>query len=277
MPLHRIEFDSWHAWIDHCISPCAVPMPRRRSQDDNDRHWFGVSFAGAVKYASNGWPDGISQARVLTDPLVEKVSQSMVRYEPQYTVEGTGALDIGRYLDCEPECWVEYIPQITDGPSTNLLTIVFNGFNSCGIGAEAIIAKGATVAALVNLLELAGRRVRFILAYGQRDGRYEYEAVITLKDFDQPLDLDRLVYAIAHPSAFRRLCFSANEHAPQNVRRELGFEHGHYGTRHNVQIPCDLSIDAGVYNEPQWSNAASATKWVIEQLKAQGVVMENAT
>jgi len=89
----------------------------------------------------------------------------------------------------------------------------------CDIGAvwytstEAMIRKGAAVVALIDQIERAGQRVELIATQISKTHRQydEQHIFITVKQPDEPLDLDRISFAVAHPSMLRRVCFRIME------------------------------------------------------------------
>lgn len=288
---HRREFDSWGEYLDYLKQPCpddgSFTRWSRRADGLNE-HWCPDSWAEVERMSVEGWPAGLKQARVLADPLVDKVSSLMERIDPYYTDDPTGALDVARYLDCEPECWVGFQPRKVDGPGRKHLTVLFNQAASGGIKSDALIRKGALVSALVELLELAGFRVRVLLGMGigctccrsREYGELEpdavghlQEVVVPVKEHDQPLDMDRLVFALAHPGSFRVLGFSSYEHLPEEWRRRFGVHDSTYGRVTRVTDQADIVIRGafGYGSEKEWTDEPAGRKWVLDQLKAQGV------
>ena len=89
----------------------------------------------------------------------------------------------------------------------------------CDIGAvwytstEAMIRKGAAVVALIDQIERSGQRVELIATQISKTHRQydEQHIFITVKQPDEPLDLDRISFAVAHPSMLRRVCFRIME------------------------------------------------------------------
>jgi hypothetical protein len=126
--------------------------------------------------------------------------------------------------------------------------------------------KGAICAALIELLELAGMRVKVLLGYltqYKTTGAF-CRFMITLKDFDQPLDMDRLGFALG-ASAYRRISWRAraNEHGPwdPNGTNTKDFP--------DAQDICDLYIPGGTLAAP----SGDPIPWIIGKLKEQGVVL----
>ena len=87
---------------------------------------------------------------------------------------------------------------------------------------------------------------------------------IELKQAGQPLDLDRLSFALAHPASLRRLTFAAYESFP------YGSDSG-YGQPKEYSTGADVYIGCSMHGQPKWIDTEAATEWIFKQLKDQGV------
>ena len=100
----------------------------------------------------------------------------------------------------------------------------------CDIGAtwntstEAMTRKGAAIVALIDQIERAGQRVELIATQiSETHGQYEEQHIhITVKESFEPLDLDRVSFAVAHPSMLRRVCFRIMEFTFENRVKAYG-------------------------------------------------------
>ena len=263
----RREYDSWGDFVEHCASPCDHTD---RASTRNDPAFRGVPDAeAAYTLARDGWTEGTKRARRLSDPLVEVISSRIERVEPTYVLEGTGALDIGRYLDGEPECWVRFTPELVDGPGTKHLTVLYNGTVSAGVDKEVIAAKGAVMAALVELLEMAGHRVQILLGHSTERMGNRAEILVPVKSYDQPLDIDRLTFALAHPACLRVLAFSCWEHMTPQWRERMNVgQSGGYGHPVTLQDKADITIPAENVSTPD-----AARAWILRQLAAHNITL----
>jgi hypothetical protein len=80
--------------------------------------------------------------------------------------------------------------------------------------ASAMIRKGSAIVALIDQIEQSGQRVELIACQRTNTRGYEYDEqriFITVKRADEVLDLDRIAFALAHPSMLRRVCFRIME------------------------------------------------------------------
>ena len=268
----RQRFDRWGDFLAFCESPTDMPAEGRAScrRKYSDK-WRGASPAEAYRMAREGWPEGVTRARGLSEALFDRVSTLLERFDTSYGVEPTGALDVARYLDAEPECWAQFTPVLVEGPGTRHLTLLMNQAVSAGIDVDTIIAKGAVAAALIDVLEVAGHRVKVVLGAACETAEIYHATLVTIKEHEQPLDLDRLTFALAHPASFRVLMFSAWEHYPADVRRAAGIEPDEgYGRPVACDaVEADITIGHSDYQEPQWTDPASATAWILAELARQ--------
>ena len=283
------HFATWGEYLDF-----VKPHPREGkngsgvlARNPNGREAGNYRFRGtntfdeAFDLAYNGWTAGQNEALKFSHPIIEKMVNYIERPDIVYDVEGN-TLDIGRYCSDDPECWIKFENEIVEVPSQpRLIRIVFNIAASCGISKEIMTAKGAAVAALIELLEFAGNRVEVILLpfCGSEvftNNPADWFNSVLVKAFDQPLDLARLIFAIAHPSSFRRLGFSLIENATPAVQESYRFCYGfpadisaevltEYG------LKADLYFASSAYGQPQWGNEQSVKEWIFKTLRAQGV------
>jgi hypothetical protein len=252
------------------------------SRSEGSYHFYGTTtFDEAINLAYNGWLAGQVNAMKLAQPIIERMVSFIERPDIVYDVEGS-TLDIGRFCADDPECFIKFENEIVEVPShPRLLRVVFNIAASCGISKEIMTAKGAAVAALIELLEFAGNRVEVILLPFCGNVTYinepaEWFNSVLVKAFDQPLELARLIFAIAHPASFRRLGFTLIENGSLDAQSHF---------RHNYGYPADVSLDtlkeynlttdlyfaSSAYGQPDWQNQEAVKKWIFETLKAQGV------
>lgn len=273
---YRLEFSSWREFIEYSAS-CPSECDRHSRTGDDD--WCGdLTFDQAVSVGRYGWPDGVRDARPYVESLIDKVGATLERFELEYDVEGQ-LVDVARYLDGEPECMIRFNPVLVEGAGYRHLKVVVNMTFSAGIPAQDIINRGRAIAALIELLELSGHRcevtvVHEISTYG---GPKRWGASIMVKEFDDNLDLDRITYAVTHPSVLRRHLFSVQEAMPPNVRRSMGVPDGGYGQpadspseeRGDIYVRC---VSTSGYNG-EFSTEAQSITWIKDHLKAQGVVL----
>lgn len=176
--------------------------------------WYGThTFEDAIALADRGWPEGAAKAQSLRSEIDSVVNGIVASRLTTYTYDLTGEyVDVGLHLCGDPECFgVE--DQSRSSLSQPIVKIVVNNAASGSVDADALIARGIAVVAAVDILESLGKRVELWLSKGVESTRTSdiAEFHVPLKAADQPLDIDRVAFALAHPSSLRRLSFSVQE------------------------------------------------------------------
>lgn len=264
--LYVQRFDSWGSFVDFATN--RIRKTTFESSRTGSPSWTGTAdITEAVNLASNGWSEGSSKANKLSNALVDRIASMVEAPFIQYDVTGSD-FDVAAYLTGEPEHWYTLESKL-ENRDGKVFKIVFNGSVSAGVDTNVITAKGAAVSALVQILEITGNKTEIELVYTAQGYGQPFETIIPLKAAGQPLDLDRVIFALAHPSNFRRLVFSCWEGC-------LEFES--YGTGYgspsrDATDKGDIYFKSAMYGEPAWTNPDSATAWIIEELKKQGITV----
>lgn len=279
------RFQTWGEFLDYAENrvnaATEVNSYNSRGIGSNNTSFTATkSLDEALELARNGWPEGEAYAKPLTEILFNKVSNLVEREEMVHDVVGN-SIDVGAYLNDDPECWTRMESHIVDGNSPRIFRVVYNTSISAGIDKQTVIAKGAAIAALIRALEYAGHRAEvWSIAWcaakmddDRENARPNHETRVLVKAADQDLDFGRLVFALAHPSMPRRLGFACLEGDPFVNR-----------VAHTYGYPCDcpksdrgdLYIGKSFYGEPQWWDTDSVIRWILATLKAQGVSVREA-
>lgn len=274
---HVMRFESWDDFVEAASTPSDTWTDSYVSSRNTDERggWYGTpSFAAARKLALNGWQEGREQIAKLTRNLEVRLLSRIVREDVNYDVEGM-AFDVARYLEGEPEHWARLEESTMQADSHKHVRIVMNTIVSGGVTTDVMIARGSVIAALVELLEYAGTRVELWAGFGARiraGGRYDLQ--VRVKAYDQPLDMARVAFALAHPSMSRRMGFALIEHAPAHLEKYL---HGGYGAPEFELDAQDASLyisGACVY-DAQWRTPELAEVWLVAELARLGVVLRD--
>jgi hypothetical protein len=291
------QFTSWYEFLEYVkqdarLNPlvssnylAANEMASRRDRNQGYQ-WYGTqSFEEAYNLALNGWIDGQEKAYTLSKPLIEKLLSRIERPDIYYDVEGI-SIDMGRVASEDPECWMQFSNEIVETSSYHrLIRIVVNNTVSAGIAKERITAKGAAIATVVELLEFAGNRVELVaLPYciaGVSSGNWHAEKAdtfcsVVVKPFDQPLEMSRVMFAIAHPSMLRRFGFSFAELTSRECQLDIQTGYGCVAELNAEQqkyynLTSDLYFGGSVTGEPAWTDEKETLDWIIRTLSDQGV------
>lgn len=236
------------------------------------------SWDDAIRLADTGYVD----VRPDVDALVEKMEQKiapmlMPAFEMFFDVSG-GAVDIGRFVDGEPECMVE-TRLVKIAKPGRVITILVSGGVLQNASTTDIITRGCAIVALVDSLERMQHRAEIWLEmscasdYSATVGRGTILThLVRVKNAEDSLDIDTLMFAIAHPSRHRRLTFAIR----RNEER-MGAKFG-VPREATVALTCKDRVGATLCLESLsfGGNTITGEKWVSEQLAEFGLVREGA-
>lgn len=272
---HVVKFADLYEFIEAAENGATDCGEEHRSskKTGKDRTWdFGTEFDGAIKVARNGWPEGREAIEALTykfKAVVEDAHREAFG-QPVYTrsVAGSG-VNVGRYNAGLPDAMVMRKRVEMESP---IIDIVCNVSASAAISAQTYMIRGAAVAALTDLLELSGRRVRLTVVVNTAGSGHSVPVYTTIKKPGDPVQMDAIAFATAHPAYLRRLGFSIWEQQPKSVRRSVGIGDGGsgYGTPVDVKTDADLYMPR-ILSGFDWSESR-AQAWVEQQLVNMGVL-----
>jgi hypothetical protein len=136
-----------------------------------------------------------------------------------------------------------------------------------------MVKRGATLAALVEVLQSAGWSVQVeVINHCVEMGQIGDQAVthtLRVKDSDQPMDTADMLFALAHPAFFRRLCFGLMERGSVYVP-------GGYGAV-SSDLPSDLKGDVTLGAGAHLSETdmqANPVRWVLRQIEGLGLLKQ---
>lgn len=221
---------------------------------------YGIGLAGAKQLAERGWSEGAKQIAMLSAPIVRRISSRILRPEPAFDIEGS-AIDMGRYLQGEPECFLQWRESETEDSnrSGGIVHIVVNVAVSARFTSQQFYEKGAAVAVLVDCLEHSGKRVVLDVGGGANhpEADINTEVIVRLKEAQEPLSIESIAFAIAHPGFCRRLLFWARATQPGIYVPSMP---------HDLTVEGDINIAASKLWKTQ-----NPAEWAMAELKKQGI------
>lgn len=255
-----------------------LPEPTKTARCDDSNRWAGGDYAPcgmqqALDLARNGWPEGVREAGKIAAGIAERVVQaSGMAQEDNFGYDVTGgAFDAGAYLSGVPECWGTLQPQ----QERKAVRIVVNICASGGVPADMLLKRGAAIAALVLTLTARGFAVTVdVMAgltfdHGAGDSKH---MIVRVADAStgSPLDIDRVVFALAHPGMLRRI----NRALINGFRSEKYTGEGWDPSRPDSNVrpegPApDLYIGGVHYNERNRWEGKEAEAWVLAEYNRQ--------
>lgn len=263
-------FDSLSEFVGHCETP--PPDYAQRESITGSKSFTGTeNYSEALDLFAKGWEDGARRALAIAEPIQRQLYSLVAMPQVRYDVTGE-LLDVGRYCAGEPEHWGVWHTELREGPGTKYVRVNVSCAASCMVGTETIIAKGAYVGAFVNLMELAGCRVEVVTSCTTvGHGGHTTHCYITVKQFDAPLDLERLVASL-HPSMVRRLQFRHRELLPKEFSKDVAGPG--YGRPDNcpAEERGDVYIGRMLGGESQWDSPSTTIDFIRRQLVDLGAI-----
>lgn len=268
---HHVEaFDSLYDMAQYAKSN----KRPESSQSGSESFTGSASLQDACDLAVAGWTECRPQVDVLLTDLQDRINTVMSdHYMVQHDVAGAD-VNMGLFMSGEPECMMQFVPE-PEARMGRVVKVLVNGVTNAGTHKDRIIARGVGVIALVNTLHLMGVGVElwFESPIVGTDGR-TYSTVCKLHDSAQPLDIDNVMFALAHPSMLRRLVFSVQEQSEYKRQQRATTGNG-YGSCTNLMLDRVLDFDVKVerldYKDPVADNPL---EWIVNKVTGLGLVTE---
>ena len=216
----------------------------------------------------NGWPEGRDRMQGFASKL--DVTGQIAKPDITFDVTGTGGIDMGRFVTGEPECMIEWVE--TDIPVDSvqggkIVHIVYNCAVSGGIDADIIMRRGAATMALIDALEMAGKRVDLTVTLTA----HQYHIEIPVKSALFQPQTDQIAFTLVHPAMLRRFMFSLIAQCGEGGLHAA--KGGGYGTPYNYPHG-DIYVPSAAFGSPQWNTDTAALEWIKKTLVEQGITLE---
>lgn len=264
-----------------------LPNGSSRRADYGRSSWSGTeTWEQAIDLATNGWMGIREQVDNLSTSLIAQIRETLnVGIDYVHGPFGS-ALDIGLYAQGIPTCIVR--PVFVEQPNhRKVVRILISTGATSDIDTEAIIRRGIAVTALVELLQAANRAVEIYAEAtcvpGGRSEKDLFTALVQLKEASEPLDINRVMFAMGHPAWHRRITFAIRESArdlPNGaaiVRRFDFTSGGGMGRSIEAKMGDELGEDTIVLqtitHRDRW-DAQASVNWIIDTLRRCGVEVE---
>lgn len=225
-----------------------------------DKSWLGAkSFEEAIALARYGWPEGMAKVKVIAAPMLDRLVP-LVASGHAWEWDVTGAsYDVGEYLSGAPECWLVPVPAL----AKPTVTLQSETYLSASTPAQAVTQRGVAVVALALALERAGYAVKIETVSGvSYYSQLEQWVRVTLTDGSGPLDIDRIVFALAHPAAIRWLGYGT-ECALAGIEAQSG-----YPCKSANPWNATLTIPDLRHGRINWSDRRAIDAWLEETFTA---------
>tara|TARA_Y100000004_G_scaffold28994_1_gene29877 strand:- start:38014 stop:38937 length:924 start_codon:yes stop_codon:yes gene_type:complete len=183
----------------------------RREENDDEDSWAGTpNYAKCQELAENGWSEGLKYVEDVREKMSRIVASKIKAFHPRLADAGD-EIDIGAFVEGDPEHWIEFHEIDTDGPGGKIVRVLVNVAVSCSVDKKYFIHRGAAVVGLMEALQNCGYSVELTLLSTTEHENHIHQYEIPVKRPDEHLDGDRCSFMVIHPSILRRLVFSAKE------------------------------------------------------------------
>lgn len=270
------EFDSLAEALDYAGQN---PDPKSSNRTGSDG-WAGNtgSLREAVELGHKGYEEIRPEVERMFTELESQLAERLeTAFQTKFDYAGS-VVDVGRFLSGEPECMIDFVPE----PSARMgrvVRIVVNGSCSAYVDPERIIRRGVVVCALIDAVHKLGMGVEAYIEYAindtginDRNGKV-YSSVIKLHDSQQMLDINNLMFALCHPSMFRRVGFSMLERSDWE-RAQYCVKHS-YGypaaLESSVRLGADVSCEMLQSGKDEYEGQ-KPVDWVMSTLSGLGVL-----
>lgn len=225
------NFGSWWDFVTSAADEKLRQYRRlKESHTTNYPKWYGTrTFNEAVEMALyTGWPEGrkmMADSYAIISPRPEPYHSETLSVAGMYP-------NIPAYISGSPECMVDYEYQnIATNP---IIKVDYVNGGTSNISAKSLMLRGAAVLSLCDQLEKRGYSTEINLVSETNGGygitRTTFIKRVAVKPAGEPIDLDRMAFALAQPAVHRRLHFALIE---QHRELESIFGSSYGSTRPN--------------------------------------------
>jgi len=197
-------------------------------------------------------------------------------FRPEQVWDVTGEqLDVGRFLDGEPECFMdEVVPDRSEQIDGNgIVRITINLWASAGISPDELRTRGVFVAALADVLESIGYRAQidgYVASATHHDvkGKMLKRPLVIafpIKRPDEALEIDRLSFVLAHAASLRQIGF--------HVMDVVGSRAKYYGSPCTLPKVYEGHVPVNALHFRDLTDKDTA-KQILDQLKQLGVDLD---
>jgi hypothetical protein len=268
------NFESLNDMVAH-IKESAGKHSKNSSLDTGNSAWNGTQdMAEAMRFARNGWPEGVKiMKRLRKDLGIDHIARLVGESEVEsYDVSGS-YVDVEVFNQGDPECMVEWIDTIADSP--RIVGVYVNSSTSAGTSTAKIHRRGGVTLALVDLLESAGIRTEVIMVDMNvwkpeaANKMYKEDGSllrVVVKRAESCLDVERLAFSLVSPSFLRRFVFGVQEGEP-----DVPFGYGTVDAVKPEQVP-EYDIVLPTYScledgDQVWDTDDAALRWLRRTLQ----------
>ena len=267
--VHVDYFDSFGEMLNY-----VEQNPNYGSSDkDGMDGWDGMrSFAEAKELARSGWHDVRPQVEELLNQMSEVIADRLeIAPSMTWNVAG-GVVDVGRYCGNEPMCMIDF-PMEPQERMGKVIKLFIDYGASSSFSGEFIMKRGIVLLALVDTLQKLGVSVEIYGETAITSGTTCHTTVTKLHDPTDRLDIDELMFTLAHPAMLRRMAFAVREMSSCAKQIDAVNGGGYGRTVHTVYAP---TVNADIRMERLESRSTQCVEnpveWVMQTVTGLGLI-----
>lgn len=277
----RREF-SWLEFLDTAKAQGASYAVRRNGDyTDGPDGFYRASFNEALKMGyEDGWmPQSPNVADLLAYVETDLKEATVNGFDWTFSTSGM-RVNVARYLSNNPDCMVKALP-LKVMRTGRVIRLYVPATYPGSADSVQIISRGIAIMALVEAFSMMQHPTEIWAGIcnegGSRRGeRLRTSYLVNVQQATDPLDMPRIMFALAHPAFARQLGWSVKDTCPGNRGEAMGFRGGNYGRSSREIIPADYGdmADENVIVLPSidkdrmdWTNEPKVVAWIKAQLK----------
>lgn len=233
------------------------------------------SMDEAQGLARDGWaevrPAVMSQLAQLDAEVRPMVDLAL---DPVFDVSG-GAVDIDRFLTGDPECMIESTLQPTTKHG-RVVKVLVGSMASCGVPKEQLVERGTVLLAMAEILRMAGLSMELwaeCRMSSGNGGKNSVSQLVQILAAGSPIDIDDMMFPLAHPSMLRRMFFGGLDHlGPEGKKVGAGAFYGYppFDPLCGDLLDADVVVPSAMAHKDPIT--ADPTAWLTDKLTELGVI-----
>lgn len=235
------EFES----LGEMLRYVASNTNRRASDTKGNASWYGTSSLDeAVTMGTDGWTEIRPEIEDMFRNMEEHINMAIGDVFQTVMNYSGDSVDMDRYLMGDPECMMDYVVE-PSGRMGRVVRVLVNGAASCGVEADQIKHRGVVACALIDVLAKLGVGVEVWLESATLDSHTgeKHSQLSKLHDSEERLDINNLMFALAHPSMLRRVGFSVLEQTQWKPAKRIAQVNAGYGRPNDVLMKDYINAD----------------------------------
>ena len=223
------------------------------SQIKGDRGWYGTdSYEEASTLMRTGYKDILPQIK---EGLAKNV-KAISKHFSQTDLRRPKSLPVG-FIPNVPNAILNLPNSMIDvklsPQKRKTLSIIYVMAGNCGCEASMWIKAGISLLTAIKIIERRGISVKIDSSfYCGSESNETAMGSVTVKNYGQPMDIQKLCFPLANPSMFRRIGFKFLETTPIITNESFAYGYGRGFDSDEKEIKEQLEDDRTYVLSGQW-------------------------